>query len=206
MQTLNVCLCQHLGESPRWPPSWPQDPTAPKEVDGKIEMIPRDAAQQLSRTQKQVYDNNLRVQAGNNAPQGFPTFVREGYDMTIIADGYSRTETGLFVQDFESGESAFENLAGTRLPPYRATRVQLHHPRMCRRGPAAPVRPAGHVQLHRVQRVRPRHRLLLPPGPARTDAPGQRRPHREQPGLATHSYSLWVAYPLRMLSYTRNFS
>jgi len=79
------------------------DPTAPKEVDGKIEMIPRDAAQQLSRTQKQVYDNNLRVQAGNNAPQGFPTFVREGYDMTIIADGYSRTETGLFVQDFESG-------------------------------------------------------------------------------------------------------
>ena len=61
------------------------DPIAP---EGKTELVPRAAVQEFTQAQKQVLQNNLRTQRQNNAPLDFPNFVREGYDMTIVADGY----------------------------------------------------------------------------------------------------------------------
>jgi len=75
-------------------------------VDGRIDLLPVGEASTLNRVQRQIYDNNLRVQVGNRAPPGFPTFVREGFDMTILADGFTRTESGLFYQDFAVGDGA----------------------------------------------------------------------------------------------------
>lgn len=42
----------------------------------------------------QVLEQNRRRQAQNNAPQDFPSFARQGFDIKILADGYS-TSNGL---------------------------------------------------------------------------------------------------------------
>lgn len=38
---------------------------------------------------------NKRVQTQNNAPLGFPNFVRDGYEIIILADGYQESPDGL---------------------------------------------------------------------------------------------------------------
>ena len=43
----------------------------------------------------QSLENNKRIQAQNNAPLDFPTFLRQGYDIKIMADGYERDDKGL---------------------------------------------------------------------------------------------------------------
>ena len=43
----------------------------------------------------QSLENNRRIQTQNNAPLDFPAFVRQGYDIKIMADGYDRDEKGL---------------------------------------------------------------------------------------------------------------
>jgi hypothetical protein len=43
----------------------------------------------------QALANNRRIQAQNNAPSDFPAFVRQGYDIKILADGYEVEESGL---------------------------------------------------------------------------------------------------------------
>lgn len=43
----------------------------------------------------QSLENNRRIQRQNNAPQDFPAFVRQGYDIKIMADGYEIDSKGL---------------------------------------------------------------------------------------------------------------
>lgn len=43
----------------------------------------------------QVLETNRRVQQQNNAPKEFPAFVRRGYAIRVIADGYAENEQGL---------------------------------------------------------------------------------------------------------------
>ena len=43
----------------------------------------------------QALENNRRIQAQNNAPRDFPAFVRQGYDIKIMADGYDIDDKGL---------------------------------------------------------------------------------------------------------------
>lgn len=56
--------------------------------------------------QKQVLAINKRVQTQNNAPLGFPNFVRDGYEIIILADGYQETPEGLILKDFEEGKGS----------------------------------------------------------------------------------------------------
>jgi hypothetical protein len=43
----------------------------------------------LTVAQKKVLEINRRTQRQNNAPPDFPSFLRDGYDMTIVCgDGY----------------------------------------------------------------------------------------------------------------------
>ncbi|EFN57971.1 hypothetical protein CHLNCDRAFT_12126, partial [Chlorella variabilis] len=53
--------------------------------------------------QKQILEYNLRTQRQNNRPPDFPAFVREGYDMTVLGDGYQRSPDGLIFKDFVEG-------------------------------------------------------------------------------------------------------
>lgn len=43
----------------------------------------------------QVLETNRRVQAQNNSPLDFPGFVRQGYDIKVLADGYLVDDKGL---------------------------------------------------------------------------------------------------------------
>ena len=48
--------------------------------------------------------NNARIQQYNNAPDDFPTFVRDSYDVQVVTPrGYDKTEDGLMYYDFAKG-------------------------------------------------------------------------------------------------------
>lgn len=42
----------------------------------------------------QVYALNRRVQAQNRAPDNFPGFVRNGFDVKVVGDGYNSASSG----------------------------------------------------------------------------------------------------------------
>ena len=42
----------------------------------------------------QVLEINKRVQRQNNSPNGFPNFVRQGFDLKVVADGYTKHPDG----------------------------------------------------------------------------------------------------------------
>ena len=56
----------------------------------------------------QVLAINRRVQAQNNAPVGFPNFVRDGYEIVILADGYQENQDGLIwkVREVNAGQTS----------------------------------------------------------------------------------------------------
>jgi hypothetical protein len=51
----------------------------------------------------QVLALNRRVQAQNRAPVEFPGFVRQGFDIVIIADGYAETPNGCAARGWRHG-------------------------------------------------------------------------------------------------------
>jgi hypothetical protein len=55
------------------------------------------AAAQLSGYQKQVLEYNERIKRQNNAPSGFPSFIRDKFDITVVADGYEESPEGKLV-------------------------------------------------------------------------------------------------------------
>ncbi len=62
----------------------------PSVLDGQGEtrLLPRSASEELTAPEQRLLEYNLRTQRQNNAPPDFPSFVREGFDMTVLADGY----------------------------------------------------------------------------------------------------------------------
>lgn len=61
----------------------------PAEPRGTTQLLSKADMALLTPTQRQLYEYNHRLQVSNGAPSGFPGFVREGYDMRVIAeDGF----------------------------------------------------------------------------------------------------------------------
>ncbi|WCJ22992.1 FKBP-like peptidyl-prolyl cis-trans isomerase family protein [Euphorbia peplus] len=55
--------------------------------------------------ERRLLEQNKRVQRENNAPDDFPNFVREGFEVKVVAsDNYMRRNSGLIYRDFEVGE------------------------------------------------------------------------------------------------------
>ncbi|CAN0921830.1 Peptidyl-prolyl cis-trans isomerase FKBP20-2, chloroplastic [Linum grandiflorum] len=55
--------------------------------------------------ERRLLEQNKRVQRENNAPEEFPNFVREGFEVKVVAsDKYVKTETGLIYKDFQVGQ------------------------------------------------------------------------------------------------------
>lgn len=51
--------------------------------------------------------NNQRIKTYNNAPEDFPAFIREGYDVKVIhGNDYVDQENGLIVKDYVIGDGA----------------------------------------------------------------------------------------------------
>lgn len=42
----------------------------------------------------QVYNLNRRIQAQQRAPLDFPGFIREGFNVKVVGDGYTVTPSG----------------------------------------------------------------------------------------------------------------
>lgn len=42
----------------------------------------------------QIFALNKRVQAQNRAPDDFPGFIREGFDVTVVGEGYVMDQDG----------------------------------------------------------------------------------------------------------------
>ncbi|KAK2998566.1 hypothetical protein RJ639_024163 [Escallonia herrerae] len=54
--------------------------------------------------EKRLLEQNKRIQRENNAPEDFPSFVREGFDVEVVAsENYVKRDSGLMYQDFEVG-------------------------------------------------------------------------------------------------------
>lgn len=84
-------------------PGMPGPPGAIME-DEKITLIGNDeAATFLTPSDRQVLALNRRVQAQNRSPDEFPAFVRRGFDIIIVADGYQETSEGLLYKEFREG-------------------------------------------------------------------------------------------------------
>ncbi|EIE25094.1 FKBP-type peptidyl-prolyl cis-trans isomerase [Coccomyxa subellipsoidea C-169] len=76
-------------------------------VDGGVTiLVPTSTADSLSPVEKKALSNNRRIQAQNNVPADFPAFVRQGYDIKIMADDYTIDDKGLIYKDFEAGSGA----------------------------------------------------------------------------------------------------
>ncbi|KAL1818669.1 peptidyl-prolyl cis-trans isomerase FKBP20-2, chloroplastic [Daucus carota subsp. sativus] len=54
--------------------------------------------------EKRIVEQNKRIQRENNAPDDFPSFIREGFEVKVVApDNYVKSESGLIFKDFEVG-------------------------------------------------------------------------------------------------------
>ena len=59
----------------------------------------------LTELEAKAIENNQKIKQYNNAPEEFPTFVREGYDVKVLtADGFVTQDDGLVYKDFVLGK------------------------------------------------------------------------------------------------------
>lgn len=71
---------------------------------GELRLLGLDVEEDLNVSQRQLLEYNRRTQRQNNAPPDFPAFIREGYDMTILAsEGYKTSPDGLIYKDYVEG-------------------------------------------------------------------------------------------------------
>ncbi|CAA7029558.1 unnamed protein product [Microthlaspi erraticum] len=55
--------------------------------------------------ERRLLEQNKRIQRENNAPDEFPNFVREGFEVKVVAsDNYIKADSGLIYRDFSVGE------------------------------------------------------------------------------------------------------
>jgi FKBP-type peptidyl-prolyl cis-trans isomerase len=76
---------------------------------GTTTLLPTSAMADLSPSEKTALAVNRRVQAQNAAPDDgtFPVFVRQGYDIKVLADGFTTdTATGLIFKDLALGDTS----------------------------------------------------------------------------------------------------
>ncbi|KNA26094.1 hypothetical protein SOVF_000140 [Spinacia oleracea] len=58
--------------------------------------------------ERRLLEQNKRRQRENNAPEDFPSFIREGFEVKVVAsDSYIRRDSGLMYRDFEVGEGDY---------------------------------------------------------------------------------------------------
>ncbi|XP_075645917.1 peptidyl-prolyl cis-trans isomerase FKBP20-2, chloroplastic isoform X1 [Castanea sativa] len=55
--------------------------------------------------EKRLLEQNKRIQKENNAPEDFPSFVREGFQVNVVTpENYIKCDSGLIYRDFEVGK------------------------------------------------------------------------------------------------------
>ncbi|KDP28827.1 hypothetical protein JCGZ_14598 [Jatropha curcas] len=55
--------------------------------------------------EKRLLEQNRRIQKENNAPEDFPSFIREGFEVKVVTtENYVKRDSGLIYRDFEVGK------------------------------------------------------------------------------------------------------
>ncbi|KAK9015520.1 hypothetical protein V6N11_006625 [Hibiscus sabdariffa] len=55
--------------------------------------------------EKRLLEQNKRRQKENNAPEDFPNFIREGFEVKVVtSEDYKKSDSGLIYRDFEVGK------------------------------------------------------------------------------------------------------
>ncbi|KAJ8748790.1 hypothetical protein K2173_011346 [Erythroxylum novogranatense] len=55
--------------------------------------------------EKRLLEQNKRIQKENNAPQDFPNFIREGFEVRVVtSENYVKRDSGLIYRDYEVGK------------------------------------------------------------------------------------------------------
>lgn len=67
------------------------------------ELLPFSVADNFTPAQARALELNTRIQQQNAAPVGFPAFVREGFNVKVLADGYTEDKDGLIYRDYTEG-------------------------------------------------------------------------------------------------------
>ncbi|CAG9460478.1 unnamed protein product [Pedinophyceae sp. YPF-701] len=75
-----------------------------EEPETNLTVLSKSDVARLNSTQRQIYEFNTRIQRQNNAPEDFPHFVREGFDMIMLLDGYEVDSDGLIYKDYKVGD------------------------------------------------------------------------------------------------------
>lgn len=58
--------------------------------------------------EKRLLEQNKRMQQLNNAPEDFPTFIREGFDVKLVTtENYVKCDSGLVYLDIQEGQGDF---------------------------------------------------------------------------------------------------
>lgn len=70
-------------------------PLAARADEGTVSLVQLADVENLSGYLRQVLEYNQRIQRQNNAPKEFPSFVRDKFDITIVADGYNQAANGV---------------------------------------------------------------------------------------------------------------
>ncbi|XP_076944280.1 peptidyl-prolyl cis-trans isomerase FKBP20-2, chloroplastic-like isoform X1 [Bidens hawaiensis] len=73
---------------------------------GLLPVLPSTAKSKIKNPydEKRLLEQNKRIQRENSAPDDFPSFVREGFEVKVVAsDNYIKRDYGLIYRDFEVG-------------------------------------------------------------------------------------------------------
>ncbi|CAL2240967.1 unnamed protein product [Prunus armeniaca] len=58
--------------------------------------------------ERRLLEQNKRIQKENNAPEDFPSFIREGFQVQVVTpENYIKCDSGLIYRDFVVGEGDF---------------------------------------------------------------------------------------------------
>jgi len=74
---------------------------------------------ELSSEERLLLEQNQRIAALNRAPEDFPIFVRKGYEVKVLADGYTYSPDGLVFKEFAAGSGP---------QPEEGQQVVFHYP------------------------------------------------------------------------------
>eukprot|EP00879_Flechtneria_rotunda_P003786 GHRR01004026.1.p1 GENE.GHRR01004026.1~~GHRR01004026.1.p1 ORF type:complete len:257 (+),score=85.16 GHRR01004026.1:193-963(+) len=75
--------------------------------EGTVRLFTNDqVAKNMTPTDRQVFALNRRVQAQNRTPDDFPGFIRQGFDITVVGEGYVMDQNGLVYKDFVEGSGS----------------------------------------------------------------------------------------------------
>lgn len=96
------------------------DPTTTQTIinGGVTTLVSSEDVVNLSPAERQLYQFNKRAQGQNRVPEDFPVFIREGYNIKVIADDYQVSPEGLIYRDFEVGRG---------LPPQEGQQVMFDY-------------------------------------------------------------------------------